>query len=86
MACASRVGRSEADVALGCEKAAMQVASIEFIPVKQESYDLVFFSGRRETPAVKAMLEILGDRSFRREIEGLGGYDATGMGEQIYPA
>ncbi len=86
MACASRVGRGEADVALGCEKTAMQVASIEFIPMKEESYDMIFYHRDMEKPSFRAVLEILRDQAFQREIEGLGGYDISHMGKQIFPA
>ncbi len=85
MACASRVGRGDADAALGCEKGAMQVPSVEFIPLKEESYDMILFRKDLDRAPFRAVREILRDPSFRREIEGLGGYDVSRMGELIYP-
>ncbi|MEB3104127.1 substrate-binding domain-containing protein, partial [Ferviditalea candida] len=43
IAVASAVARGIADVGLGTEKAALQVPGVEFVPLKKERYDLVFY-------------------------------------------
>ncbi|NMA68912.1 MAG: helix-turn-helix transcriptional regulator [Desulfitobacterium sp.] len=83
MAVASRVARGEADVGLGIEKAAMQVDSIDFIPLHQERYDLVIRKEDMDKPQFQALLSILNSGSFQNEIEGLGGYDISDMGKII---
>ena len=45
LAVASFVARGEADVGPGIEKAAMQVANIDFVPLQEERYDIII---RRE--------------------------------------
>lgn len=79
-ACASIVARGGADVAIGNEKTAMQVSNIDFIPLKEESYDMVIKKKELNTEVVQALLEIIGSQQFREEIDGLGGYDTSNIG------
>lgn len=81
MAVASRVARGEADVGLGIEKAAMQVDTIEFIPLHKERYDLVIRHEDMNKPHFQALLSILNSESFRNEVKGIGGYDISDMGK-----
>lgn len=83
MAVASRVARGEADVGLGIEKAAMQVDTIEFIPLHKERYDLVIRQEDMNKPHFQALLSILNSESFRNEVKGIGGYDISDMGKII---
>lgn len=83
MAVASKVARGEADVGLGIEKTAMQVAGLQFIPLQKERYDLVIRYEDQEKPHFAALLEIIRSSAFREEIEGLGGYDVSQMGNII---
>lgn len=80
---AAAVGRGEADVAVGHQKAAEQVEGIDFIPLQKEQYDLVVKKEDLHTPTTMALLEILRSEDFRREFEPMGGYDLTGMGEVV---
>jgi len=83
LAVASCVARGEADVGLGTEKAAMQVADIDFIPLKKERYDLIVLQ-RDLSPIYKdALLRILQSNDFHKEVAGLGGYDISKMGEIV---
>ena len=83
LAVASCVARGEADVGIGTEKAALQVANIDFVPMQQERYDLVIRREDAGKPAFQAMLSILRSPAFRNEIEGMGGYDLKQIGQII---
>jgi len=80
-AVASKVARQEADVGLGIEKAAQQVPNLDFIPLQKERYDLVIRREDLAKPQFKALLEIIRSPAYRQEVEGLGGYDVSRMGE-----
>lgn len=81
MAIASKVARGEADVGLGIEKAALQVPELDFIPLQKERYDLVMRQEDLNKPLFQALLTIIRSSEYRREIEGLGGYDVSRMGD-----
>ena len=81
LAVASYVARGEADVGFGMEKAAMQVQNVEFIPMQNERYDMVFLRQDLEKPHFQAVLTILRSKAFQNEVSGMGGYDISKMGE-----
>jgi len=83
LAIASVVARGAADVGLGHEKAALQVRGIEFIPLQQESYDLVIKKEALTRPQIQATLEILISPAFHNELSGLGDYDLKDCGKII---
>ena len=83
LAVASCVARSEADVGLGIEKAALQVKELDFIPLQKERYDLVIRREDAERPQFKALLAVLKSKSFHNELRGMGGYDLIHTGEII---
>jgi putative molybdopterin biosynthesis protein len=79
-ACASLVQSGKADVALGLRAAAHQFG-LDFIPLFQERYDLVFT--REQLASLLPLLDTIQTHSFRREVNALTGYDTTHTGEQI---
>ncbi|MHB8125442.1 MAG: substrate-binding domain-containing protein [Desulfitobacteriaceae bacterium] len=81
IAIASRVARGEADVGLGIEKAAKQVNNLDFIPLQKERYDLVIRKEDLELPHFQALTTILKSTAFQNEVQGIGSYDVTSMGE-----
>ncbi|NLL52676.1 MAG: helix-turn-helix transcriptional regulator [Peptococcaceae bacterium] len=81
IAVAGKVARGEADVGLGIEKVAQQVSNLDFVPLQKERYDLVIRQEDFDKPLFKALLEIIQSSTFRSEVEGLGGYDVSHMGE-----
>ncbi|KGK87805.1 excisionase [Desulfosporosinus sp. HMP52] len=83
LAVASKVARGEADVGLGIEKVAMQFANLDFIPLHKERYDLVMRLEDVERPHFQALIGILRSSAFRNEVQGIGGYDISRMGEII---
>lgn len=83
IAVASAVARGMADVGLGTEKAALQVDEVEFVPLHQERYDLVLYRNDLERSNFQTLLSILRSQEFKEEVNGLGGYDTSRMGEII---
>jgi putative molybdopterin biosynthesis protein len=62
-------------------RAAARVFGLGFVQLVSERYDLVVRKKHLETPAMQNLLDTLGRSKFRRELEGLGGYDARTAGE-----
>lgn len=83
LAVASAVARGDADVALGNQKASLQVRGIEFIPLQAERYDLVMKLEDRDQPWYKTILQILSSATFLDELSGLGDYDLSETGKTI---
>lgn len=79
---AATVASGRADCGLGI-RAAAEALGQDFIALYKERYDLViprkYYTGRKMEP----LLELLQDRGFRAEVEGLPGYDAAPMGKII---
>jgi putative molybdopterin biosynthesis protein len=78
---ASCVARGEADVGLGTEKTTRQVHSVDFIPLQKERYDMILLKQDAKKPEFQRLIAILRSPEFRKEIESLGGYDISQMGE-----
>ncbi|MCB2293356.1 helix-turn-helix transcriptional regulator [Clostridium algoriphilum] len=83
LAAASAVARGDADVAVGNEKAALQVQYVQFIPRQKERYDLVIKKDDINKPPFKAILEILNSKEFQEELRGIGGYDMSDTGKIV---
>jgi putative molybdopterin biosynthesis protein len=80
LAVAAQVQSGGADVALGV-RAAARALNMDFVPVGMEQYDLVIPVEYLEVPAVAVVVEILHDQEFSRQVDAMGGYDVSGMGE-----
>lgn len=80
---ATMVSRGNADVAIGNEKTSRQVEGIDFIPLKQENYDIVFRLEDLKKKEYQALVEIIQSKEFRKEAEAIEGYDVAGMGERL---
>jgi putative molybdopterin biosynthesis protein len=83
MSVAAMVASGLADVGLGVRSAA-KALGLEFIPVGQEQYDLLFLRQFFESEKGQKLLEVIRSASFRRALEALGGYDARASGEILY--
>ncbi len=81
LAVASAVARGEADVALGNQKASLQVRGIEFIPLQAERYDLVMKQEDCNRGWYQAILQVVSSQAFQDEIKGLGDYDLSDTGQ-----
>ena len=75
-----RTGHADCCVAT---RAAARVFGLDFIPLVSERYDLVIRKQHIALPAVQLLLDTLNRTAFRRELEGLGGYDTSGVGKQV---
>lgn len=83
LAVASFVARGKADVGVGIEKAAKQVAGINFIFLQLERYDLVMLKEDMDKPHFQAVFSVLRSNDFKNEVAGIGGYDLSQMGNII---
>lgn len=71
------------DVGVGVRSAAM-LFNLDFLPLQEERYDLVFPTAYlRSHPSMSGLLNTIVSRSFRTEIEALGGYDTREIGKVI---
>lgn len=85
LAAAATVARGGGDYALGSEKACRQVNGIEFVPLQQERYELVFQREDLAQPIFQALLEVVQSPGFRLELDGLGGYGTAETGRIMEP-
>jgi len=78
-----QVKMGHADCCLAAKTAAC-VFGLDFIPLETERYDLVIHNHNLNHPSVRILLDTLGRTAFRRELDGLGGYDARIAGDRLY--
>jgi molybdate-binding protein/DNA-binding XRE family transcriptional regulator len=77
-----QVRAGEADCCIAT-RAAARVFGLDFIPLATERYDLAVRCQHLDHAPVAALLDTLNRASFRRELEGLGGYDTTVAGRRL---
>lgn len=77
-----QVKNGQADCCLATKTAAC-VFGLDFIPLENERYDLVIHEQNLNHPAVQILLDTLSRTAFRRELEGLGGYDTRIAGDRL---
>ena len=82
LAVAAAVASGTADTGLGI-LAAARALDLDFVPVLKERYDLIIPRVHYESKLLEPVLAILQDASFKAEIEKLGGYDVSQMGQVI---
>jgi putative molybdopterin biosynthesis protein len=78
MAVAASIAAGAADTGMGI-RAAAQALGLDFIPVAQERYDLIF-NFFRDDERAEILIGILQSPEFRQEVESLGGYDLKSAG------
>jgi molybdate-binding protein/DNA-binding XRE family transcriptional regulator len=64
-------------------RAVARVFGLGFIPLVSERYDLVIRKQHLELPRIQNLLDTLSRSNFRRELEGLGGYDTRVAGQRM---
>ncbi|MBN1532025.1 MAG: helix-turn-helix transcriptional regulator [Spirochaetes bacterium] len=72
-----------ADAGIGIEIAA-RACGLDFIPMKEESYDIVVRSEYMVLPSVRAMLDFMQSRRFKDIMRYLPGYDLHGSCSPIW--
>lgn len=83
MAVAVAIASGLAEAGLGVRSAA-QALGLDFIPVGQEQYDLLFLRPFFESEKGERLLEVIRSQGFKITLESLGGYDARSAGEILY--
>ena len=64
-------------------RAAARVFGLDFIPLESERYDLAIRRQHLDYPPIQTLLDTLNRTDFRRELEGLGGYDTGPAGRRL---
>ena len=82
LAVAAAVAGGRADVGLGVLSAA-RAMGMDFVPLLTEQYDLVIPSEFYEGELLAPLLELVRSEEFRLQVEDLGGYDTSSMGEVV---
>jgi len=82
LAVAAAIASGTADAGLGI-RAAAKALNLDFIPLLKERYDLIIPRLYYESPFLEPLLDILEQPSFRAEVESLGGYDTSHMGQVV---
>ena len=70
-----------ADAGIGV-RAAASITGLDFVPLQRERYDLVIPKMHYETlSGLQVLLDTIVSKSFRDELEALGGYDTRDTGK-----
>lgn len=77
---ATTVARGGGDYAIGSEIASRQVSGIDFIPLQEECYDLVFPTASSGEGQYNVLIDRIRSSEFKLEIESLGGYGTSETG------
>jgi putative molybdopterin biosynthesis protein len=79
---AAAISSGRADCGLGIAAAA-QALDLDFVPLFQERYDLVFPKQHAESELLARLFEVIAMRDFRDSVSKLTGYDVSVMGTII---
>ena len=85
-AVAAQIAAGSADCGLGI-LAAARMYGLDFVPVYEETYDLLVSLAAMENPQVRAFLRVLSSEGFLRRLDALGGYayDQPGRIKKLWP-
>jgi molybdate-binding protein len=75
---AIRSGWADAGV---CVRLASAEAGLQFLPLREEFYDLCFADASSDDPRVRALVRVLRSPEYRAQIAALPGYTADETGE-----
>ncbi|MEG0857780.1 MAG: molybdopterin biosynthesis protein [Terrisporobacter sp.] len=82
MSLAKAIQNDDADCGLGVYSAA-HIFDLDFIPICEEEYDLLFRQSDLSTEYIDYLLKIIKDDSFIQKVNELGGYNTENMGEVV---
>ena len=82
LAVADTIALGLADAGIGVRSAA-EARGLDFVPLGQERYDFVIPNHFLDLPMVQAFIETLKQPYSRRQVEALGGYDISSMGDPV---
>ncbi len=80
---ARAVAEGSATVGLGVSAAAAAYG-LDFVPLKEERYDLVIPMASWDDEAVVALREVVGSAHFKDAVLALGGYDVSATGSETH--
>ena len=80
---AAAIAAGEADLAIGTERVSNQIDGIDFVPLMEERFDLVIRKELLQTEPMQALLRVLQDPVFRKEISHFSGNDYRDLGKII---
>ncbi|WP_160722476.1 substrate-binding domain-containing protein [Bacillus sp. USDA818B3_A] len=83
LSAASYISRGNADVAFGIQSAASHLG-LDFVPVAQEKFDLVFRFTAENKQNLILLIHYLQSASFRENLTDLEGYSIQDLGKIIY--
>ena len=72
----NKVLRGFADAAAGIKSVA-DALGLDFLPLAEEPYELVYFKSMEDHPGIAALLESLSDEGWRSLVDRMGGYRWT---------
>ena len=81
-AVAAAVASGQADAGLGI-LAAARALELDFIPLRDERYDLVVPHAVRDLPQVEALRDVLDSAEFKDSVREMGGYDTSQTGTVV---
>jgi putative molybdopterin biosynthesis protein len=73
----------EADVGIGTI-AVSKILGLPFVPITQESFDMILDQSTFFEKGIQAFIEILNSQEFRNRVERLGSYDFKNSGKVLY--
>jgi putative molybdopterin biosynthesis protein len=82
-AVAIAVASGEADVGVGIQAAARQVAGVDFFPIQKEWVDMVIYANRREEAPFKAVIDYARSPEFITDLSRIGAYDFSETGRMV---
>jgi putative molybdopterin biosynthesis protein len=81
---AEAIRQGKADAGLGLRLAARQL-DLDFIPLFEERFDLVFTLEQAQQHPLSMLFDYLNSAEFRRLVQSLDGYQTSHTGDQITP-
>ncbi len=83
MELASAIAKGRADAGIGIQAAA-QAVDLDFIPIKDERYDIVLLNEYLSLRPVQALLDIIRSERFRVLLKDMDGYDFRDTGKMLF--
>jgi putative molybdopterin biosynthesis protein len=83
LAVARAVDQEEATAGLAIHAVA-SAYGLDFLPLTEERYDLVFTEQVWDTPAAQALVKVIRSRQFNEAVVALGGYDTSDTGRETW--
>jgi putative molybdopterin biosynthesis protein len=82
LAVAAAVAGGRVDVGLGVLSAAAALG-MDFVPLRSEQYDLVIPRAFYDSALLHPLLALIRSETLQRQVEALGGYDVSAMGQVV---